>query len=131
MATPTGGLLKGFGTFVGFTALDYVTAKAMGSDVSLLSSVGWGLFSNFLSRSAGLGALMLIGMGAEVGSIIWDTRLQRAAYNYRLRHPHRLGGQPVHSLQTMNLQEMGLRNIMSYRRALGMSLGQEAAFFHR
>lgn len=132
MATPVGGgLLKGFGSFVGFTALDYMTAKMMGQDASLLSSVGWGLVSNFLAQSGALPTVMLLTTGPELISLIQDYASQQAARRQALKTPHRLGGQPVHTFQSMNLQEMGLRNIMSYRRAIGMSLGQEAAFFHR
>lgn len=132
MATPVGGgLLKGFGSFVGFTALDYMTARMMGQEASLLSSAGWGLVSNFLAQSGALPTVMLLTMGPEIISLMQEFARQQAGRRYELRTPHRLGGQPVHNLQTMSLQEMGLRNLMSYRRAIGMSLGQEAAFFHR
>jgi len=132
MATPVGGgLLKGFGSFVGFTALDYLTSKMMGQNPSLLSSVGWGLVSNFMAQSGALPTVMLLTTGPELIALMQEFAVRQAGRRYELKTRHRLGGGPVHTFQTMNLQEMGLRNIMSYRRALGMALGQEAAFFHR
>lgn len=130
VATPVGGgILKGVTGFVGIAAMDYGIGLATGSNVTLLGSIGFSALWQLLGKGAAPATVFMV--GPEVLALARDISRNQGAAAYHLRTPHRAGRGLWVSEQSFNLQEQGLRNIMNYRRAIGMGMGHEASLLHR